>query len=35
MAFDAFGLRDHVVREYRDYVESFIIARFCIRRLGH
>ena len=27
MAFDVFGLRDHVVREYRDYVESFIHVR--------
>src|SRR2546425_602241 len=27
MAFDVFGLRDHVVREYRDYVESFIHIR--------
>src|SRR5271165_3983204 len=27
MAFDVFGLRDHVVREYREYVESFIHIR--------
>ena len=27
MAFDVFGLRDHVVCEYRDYVESFIHIR--------
>src|SRR5271163_2873960 len=27
MAFNVFGLRDHVVREYRDYVESFIHIR--------
>lgn len=27
MAFDVFGLRDHVVLEYREYVESFIHIR--------
>src|SRR5205823_8633884 len=27
MTFDVFGLRDHVVGEYRDYVESFIHIR--------
>lgn len=27
MAFDIFGLRDHVVRDYREYVESFIHIR--------
>ena len=27
MAFDVFGLRDHVVREYREYVESFVHIR--------
>ncbi|PWT84235.1 MAG: DEAD/DEAH box helicase, partial [Acidobacteria bacterium] len=27
MAFDVFGLRGHVVREYREYVESFIHIR--------
>ena len=27
MAFDVFGLRDHVVQEYREYVESFIHIR--------
>ena len=27
MSFDVFGLRDHVVREYREYVESFIHIR--------
>jgi hypothetical protein len=27
MAFDVFGLRNHVVREYREYVESFIHIR--------
>lgn len=27
MAFDVFGLGDHVVKEYRDYVESFIHVR--------
>jgi ATP-dependent helicase YprA (DUF1998 family) len=27
MAFDVFGLRDHVVREYREYAESFIHIR--------
>lgn len=27
MAFDVFGLRDHVVRDYREYVESFIHIR--------
>ena len=27
MAFDVFGLRDHVVHEYREYVESFIHIR--------
>ncbi len=27
MPFDVFGLRDHVVRDYRDYVESFINIR--------
>src|SRR5947209_7234672 len=27
MPFDVFGLRDHVVDQYRDYVESFIHVR--------
>src|SRR5689334_14950040 len=27
MAFDVFGLRDHVVREYREYVDSFVHIR--------
>ena len=27
MPFDVFGLRDHVVDQYRDYVESFIYVR--------
>ena len=27
MAFDVFGLRDRVVGEYRDYVESFVHIR--------
>ena len=27
VAFDVFGLRDRVVGEYRDYVESFIHVR--------
>jgi hypothetical protein len=40
MPFDVFGLREHVVEEYRDYVESFVhvldprINEFVRRRLA-